>query len=231
MSGWVKIHRQLLNWGWSDSPKHMALFLQLLLRANHKQTKWRKETIDAGQLLTGRKQLSTWSGLSERGVRTVLCDLETTSEVTIKKSNKYSIITICNWSKYQGRDQQNDQQTTSKRPASDQQVTTSKNVKKEKKEKNKGVFDFEAVYKNYPRKEGKKKGFEKLTTIIKTQGDYDNLLLSVENYSEQERESERKHIKHFSTFVNCYEDYIRIELNEKDEAQQKRLEEIYNRAE
>ncbi|MGK3946819.1 hypothetical protein ABK046_51700, partial [Streptomyces caeruleatus] len=65
MEGWVKLHRKIALWQWASSPNHMSLFMQLLLRANHKATKWRKETIEPGQLLTGRKQLMDWTGLSE----------------------------------------------------------------------------------------------------------------------------------------------------------------------
>ncbi len=133
MQGWVKLHRKLLDWEWVDSPKHLALFVQLLMRANYKKTKWRGETILPGQILTGRKQLSEWSGLSERQIRTVLSDLKTTSNLTIKASNKYSIISITNWDFYQ----ENEEERPAKRPANDQQTTTSK---KDKKEKNKNIL-------------------------------------------------------------------------------------------
>lgn len=110
----------------------MALFLHLLGRANHKETKWRTETIRAGQLLTGRKQLADWSGLSERQVRTVLKDLKNSGEIDQQTTRHYSIITITKWSDYQ----LDDQQTTSWRPANDQLTTTSKNAKNVKNEKN-----------------------------------------------------------------------------------------------
>jgi hypothetical protein len=118
-NGWIKLHRKLLSWQWYSSPNHTRLFLHLLLTANHKETKYRKETILPGQLLTGRKELSANTGLSERAIRTVLKDLKTTNEVTIKSCNKYSIITIINWLQYQQNDQQSDQQVTSKHPKND----------------------------------------------------------------------------------------------------------------
>ena len=105
MEGWIKLHRRLIEWQWIDSYKHVVLFLHLLLRANHKETKWRNVTIGVGQLLTGRKQLSKWSGLSEQSIRTVLSDLKSTSEITIKTHNKFSIISITNWCEYQQANQ------------------------------------------------------------------------------------------------------------------------------
>lgn len=136
-NSWVKLYRKLEEWRWLDEPNTFCLFIHLLLMANHKDTKWRGQEIKKGQLLTGRKQLSERTGLSERTIRTCLTRLKSTSEITIKSTNKFSIISICNWDNYQSK-------TTSritsyppnKRPANDQQPTTSKNVKNVKKVKN-----------------------------------------------------------------------------------------------
>lgn len=138
MEGWVKLHRKLLGWGWSSSAKHMSIFTHLLMRANHKRSSWRKVTVYPGQILTGRKQLSAWTGVPERGVRTVLSDLQTTGEVTIKSFSKFSIITIVNWSSYQSGDQQKVKKRPANAPSNDQQATTSKNVKNVKKKEIKG---------------------------------------------------------------------------------------------
>jgi hypothetical protein len=136
MSGWIKIHRTLLEWGWLNSPNHVALFLTLLLRANYKTTKWRRETLSPGQLLTGRKQLSIWTGLSEQQVRTALSDLKATNEITIKTCNRFSIITITNWDMYQ-QDNQQDNRPTNQRPTNGQPTDNHiQEVKKVKKEKN-----------------------------------------------------------------------------------------------
>ena len=56
---------------------------------------------------------------------------------TIKSTNKFSIITICNWDTYQSQDlendQLNDQQLTNKRPTTDH---IQEGIKKDKKDKN-----------------------------------------------------------------------------------------------
>jgi hypothetical protein len=128
-ASWIKLYRSLKDWQWSKSPKHVALFMHILLRANFKETKWRDATIKPGQLLTGRVQLSEWSGLSEREVRTVLKDLKNSGEIDQQTTRHYSIITITSWADYQ----MDDQPATIKRPADDQLTTTSKNAKKVKK--------------------------------------------------------------------------------------------------
>lgn len=135
IGGWVKLHRALLNWRWASSANHLAVFIQLLLRANYKPSEWRAEIIKPGQLLTGRIQLSDWTGLSESQIRTVLRDLEMTGEITRRKTNQYSIITIVNWDSYQEDSQPLRQPVASGSPAASQPIATSKKANKANKEK------------------------------------------------------------------------------------------------
>jgi hypothetical protein len=136
MEGWIKLHRNIANWRWATSPNHIALFMQILIRANFKETHWRKEMVKPGQILTGRKQLSVWTGLSEAQIRTVLRDLQDTQEITIKTTKTYSIITIVNWLNYQIMGNESNQEITNKQPTNNQQITTSKNANNAKNEKN-----------------------------------------------------------------------------------------------
>ena len=131
MQGWIKLHRGLLNWDWADSPREMSLFVHLLLRANHKPTTWRGTEIGAGQLLTGRKQLSSWTGLTEQQIRTSLKHLKSTNELTIKSTKNYSIISIVNWDKYQGGNHQPNQELTNDQPTTNH-IQECKNEKNEK---------------------------------------------------------------------------------------------------
>jgi hypothetical protein len=134
-TGWIKLHRRLKDWEWATKPNTFCLFIHLLLNANHEAGTWRGIAIEAGQLATGRHSLSEQTGLSEREIRTSLKHLETTGEVTIKKMNKCSIITIANWDKYQCTDQQNARKTTI-------ETTTNKNNnKKRNKEYNTSAKD------------------------------------------------------------------------------------------
>lgn len=113
VNGWIKLHRKICEWEWYSDTNTFHLFIHFLLHANHEPRHWRGIDIDAGQLLTSRESLALQTGISERGIRTSLEKLKSTNEVTIKSTNKYSIITIVKWSEYQLIDQQ----ATSKRPA------------------------------------------------------------------------------------------------------------------
>ena len=63
--GWIKLHRQLLEWDWYDDINTKVLFLHLLLKANHKEKKYRGKIIKVGQVMTGRKLLSLETGLTD----------------------------------------------------------------------------------------------------------------------------------------------------------------------
>ena len=65
-------------------------------------------------------------------------------------------------------------------------------------------FDLDAIYEKYPRKVGKKRGMQKLQSIIKSQEDYDNVMQGVERYSKycNDSKTEAKYIKQFNTWVN-----------------------------
>jgi hypothetical protein len=68
------------------------------------------------------------------------------------------------------------------------------------------VFDFEAVYALYPRKEGRKKGLARCRSSVKSRSKYDALLRAVKNYAATV--TDVSYAKHFDTFMGCWEDYV-----------------------
>jgi len=140
MQGWIKLHRKLLeNPIVCKDSDHLAVWVYLLLNATHEACpalfKGKKITLEPGQLITGRKSISNKLSISESKVKRILIELENDHQIDRQRSNQNSLISILNWNKYQECDQQNGQQMTSERPASDQPVTTNKNVKNVKNEK------------------------------------------------------------------------------------------------
>ena len=82
-NGFIKLHRKFLNWQWYTEPNVMRVFLHLLLKATFKEFKWKEENISKGQVVVGRKKL------------------ERSGEITVKSTNKYSVITIRKWDFFQ----------------------------------------------------------------------------------------------------------------------------------
>lgn len=74
------------------------------------------------------------------------------------------------------------------------------------------IFDFEIAYNLYPLKKGKSKGIEKLKRDVKTPEDFELLKKSVINYKKylDRNKTDPKFIKHFSTFVGEWRDWIEV---------------------
>ena len=87
-------------------PLYCHLWNILLLLAQHKKSEFiwagKRCSVESGQFMTGRKKLSELSGISERHIERILKYLELEHQITQFKTNKYRIITIINWEKYQG---------------------------------------------------------------------------------------------------------------------------------
>lgn len=140
MQGWIKLHRKVLeNPIVCKDSDHLAVWVYLLLNATHDYIpalfKGKKIVLEPGQLITGRKSISSKLCVSESKTKRILIELESDQQIDRQRSNQNSLITILNWDKYQDCDQQNGQQMTNERPASDQPVTTNKNVKNVKNER------------------------------------------------------------------------------------------------
>lgn len=128
--GFVVLHRKITEWEWYSDVNTFRVFLHLLLTANHKPSRFRGHPVERGQIVIGRKALARTLKLSEREIRTAIQHLKSTGELTIKTTNRFSIATLTKYAFYQDRKTKTTSQATSqatnKRPASDQQATTSK---------------------------------------------------------------------------------------------------------
>jgi len=156
-TGFIKVHRSIINWEWYHDINMHRLFTHLLYRANHKDNKFEGILIKKGQTMVGRIKLAEETGLSQQQVRTCLDKLKSTNEITITSTNRYSMLTLNNWDKYQLNNQQDNQQVTSKQPTDNQQVTTNKNVKNEEECKEVSS-SFEDFWKIYPKQRAGSRG-------------------------------------------------------------------------
>lgn len=115
MEGWIKLYRKLVDWEWYDEPNTKIVFIDLLLHANHKERKWRGETVEAGSLVTSIGAIAERNGLSTKQVRTAIAHLEKTGEIAKKRANKNTTLIVLNYKRYQefddGKGQQKGNQT------------------------------------------------------------------------------------------------------------------------
>ena len=121
MCGWIKMHRSLLQWEWFQKPEMVQLFVYLLLKASVEDRKWQGLDVKRGQVVTSVSTICRDLSLSTKKVRNCLEHLKNSQVISIKTTNKFSVITICNYATYQAYETP-EGQTEGKRGANEGQT-------------------------------------------------------------------------------------------------------------
>ncbi len=108
---WVKLYREFLDWEWFHKSEMVHLFVWLLLKANTTERSSQGRTIARGELVTTFKEMREETKISYQTLRTCIERLKSTNEITTKSTNKNTIITICNYERYQQRISEINEQT------------------------------------------------------------------------------------------------------------------------
>ncbi len=153
MEGYIKLYRQLLSSSIFASQIGLKIWIWCLLKANFK-TKFvsikigRGESVvevGRGSFIFGRFVAEDELNIDGSTIYKWIKKFEVEEMIRIKSSSHYSIMTICNYDSYQrGGD---DEVATIQQPSSNQVATiqqpsnTTKNEKKDNKEKN-NIFNF-----------------------------------------------------------------------------------------
>jgi hypothetical protein len=140
--GFIKLYRKSFDSIVWKNQKLWRFWTWCLLKATHRERDemigYQKVKLLPGQFVFGRKASAQSTGLSERNIRTCISILKQHQKLTIKSTNKFSIITLLNWDTYNSDEIETTTKPTTKRPASDHQTTTNKNVEEcRRMEKNK----------------------------------------------------------------------------------------------
>lgn len=125
MDGWIKLHRQLLENPIASKPEYAWVWISILLLANHKDKEillsGKVEICKRGQFITSRQRLSEQTGVSCSTVERCLSWLKNNGEIEQQGTNKYRLITVKNYNRFQSDEQQMDSQRY-----------TTKNIRKKK---------------------------------------------------------------------------------------------------
>lgn len=211
----VNIDRSFLDWQWYPDTYTCRLFIHCLLKANP----------ETGSFKTTLPGLASELGCSVQNVRTSLKHLISTGELISEATNKYRMITVVNYAKYQEAGS-----SGNKKPANEV-------ADKPKKVKPKEEYSeaFEELWKIYDCKKDKKAAYKAYKARLK-EGYTDQELLTATRAYIAECKKEDRFVKWGKTFLGSSKPFIEY-LNaggennavpETEEQRQKRLADEYN---
>ena len=135
--GYIHLWRKSLDAGWIRNHELWAFWSWCLLKATYREydaiVGLQRVHLKPGQFVFGLKKASQETGLSIQQIRTILGFLKKAGNLTIKTTNKFSVITIINWDTYQGGETQINKQSN-KPLTNDQQHTRINRIKSIKRE-------------------------------------------------------------------------------------------------
>jgi biotin operon repressor len=141
MVSFIKLCRDILNWEWYQDSVPFRLYIHLLLRANYTTKKWQGTLVQRGQLITSTDHLAHDLNLSIQQIRTGIEKLKASGYITVVTTNKFSLVTVVDYEKTQGRQSSinnpNNNHITNQQQSANKQITTTKegkNIKEKNKE-------------------------------------------------------------------------------------------------
>ena len=123
-SGYIKLSRSITKWGWYKNSATKDLFLHLIITANYEDCEFEGITVHRGQVVISYPSLKESTGLSIQNLRTAMRHLKETGEITTERFSKFNLVTITNYEKYQGfEDEKSNSQATVNQQSANSQVT------------------------------------------------------------------------------------------------------------
>ena len=178
--GYVRLWRKSIDAGWIRNHKLWAFWTYCLLKASHKEfdaiVGLQVVHLLPGQFIFGLRVASKETGLTIREIRTILDFLRKVENLTIKTTNKFSVISIINWTIYQSVESEND--TVNDKPLANNWQHT-----RTKEHKNKPPCDFSAeislLLERYPDQETINQAFHAISSTRKSSRIADTVKLSI----------------------------------------------------
>lgn len=163
-SGWVKLWREQFTHEiserrpWCDGYAWAYLYSKANFRRSVVNFRNQYVTVERGQFVTSELKLSKIFGWTRRRTKSFLTALKIGGMCDIKRTQRFIIITVCNYDKFQSTENEECTTDVTTDVTTDaQQKHTDKNIEKEKKRtmsKNE-LSDFEVFYRAYPKHEGR----------------------------------------------------------------------------
>lgn len=225
MEGWVKLHRKLIENPIFLKPDLLQLFIYCLLKANHEPNKiifnGKEIIIERGQFITGREVLAKDLNQNGRSTYDRLKVLENLQILNIKSNNRFTLVTIVNYTFYQIEEQKSNNKSNNKPTTSQQQANTNKNDKNDKED----IYTPAIDYLNLKAGTKFKASTEKTKTLISSRlnegftiDDFKRVIdIKVKEWIGSEWE---KFLRPETLFGNKFESYLNQKPSTKQQPQQ-----------
>ena len=99
--GFIVIDRAINDWKWRDNSVALGLWLHILLSANWKDGWFSGHHIPRGSFATSMRRMSEETALSEKTIRKWLKRFEEDKQIELRGMNRFTIIKVINYAKYQ----------------------------------------------------------------------------------------------------------------------------------
>lgn len=223
--GFIKIDRRITEWRWWNNTNMRSLWLYILINAYWKDSFLYDGTeVKRGTFVTTLDRIAKENNISISSAKRYLKKLENGKEIELTGTNKYTVIKVLNYHKYQSFEDEEEKQvelsndlSSGKRVANEWQTSELqkkklKNSKKLNNSKNKNIIDkslniinkqFEEFWEEYPRKVAEanaKKSFIKKCTSEEIFKEIMDGLITQKKYVWAEREE--RYIPHPTTWLN-----------------------------
>ncbi|MCI9293031.1 MAG: hypothetical protein HFF01_02635 [Erysipelotrichaceae bacterium] len=246
--GFIPLPREIVNLPIWNNPNKVKLLILCMTKASYKRREYtignQTITLEPGQFITGRRAIeeefnqnmpcsSMSKGLT---LFRYLEQFESLGILNIKKTNKYSVVTVLFGSEYIQDCTSDEQQMNNKRTTDEQQMNTNNKDNNINKEKNIKTYahqdalasekdlinEFEKLWELYPNKKSKSKAMRSYISARKRKKDpvtYEQVKTGIEAYNKyiQAKGLDMQYIKHGSTWFHqeCWNDDYTIAKNPK----------------
>lgn len=210
MSGFILLHRSMVDWEWYTDSNTSRLFFHLLLKANWEDKMWQGMEIKRGQLFTSLDSLADGIVATKMQIRVALNKLKSTREVNTITTRKGLLVTICKYEHYQDIKNFGNTMITRKQHDGNTMITPTKELK----EINNNTYSFEQFWDDYE----KKTGLQKCLSLWKKLSDADKLKIKQHVPKYKKAQPDKKYRKNPQGYLNQrgWEDEI-IEATGKPE--------------
>lgn len=148
-TGWVKLHRQIVEWEWYSDINTTRVFLHIVLTANWKAGKFCGIEIPQGSRMTSYETIANETSLTVKQVRLAVEKLKKGTSLVSKRAGSGLLLTVCNYASYnsicegEGHEKGTRSGTQKAREGHEKGNNIRREEGKNEKKEETGVFNFD----------------------------------------------------------------------------------------